>query len=117
MEIFKDVLESVGKELIMTLVLVVVALLANAVKGLLKKYVNDQTKSDVVKTCVKAVEQMYQNLHGEEKLDKCIASVSDILAEKGISVSENEMELLIESAVAEFNNVFNKTELPEITEK
>lgn len=117
MEIIKEVMESMGKELIVTITLAIVAVLANAIKALFKKYIDDKTASDVVKTCVKAVEQMYHDLHGEEKLGKCLESVSGVLSEKGISISDTEMKLLIESAVAEFNDVFNKSEPSETTEK
>lgn len=67
---------------------------------------NDQTKT-IVKTAVRAVEQMYKDLHGEEKLNMALAGASEMLAEKGIEVSEFELKWMIESAVGEFNNVFN----------
>lgn len=67
---------------------------------------NDQTKT-IVQTAVRAVEQMYKDLHGEEKLNMALAGASEMLAEKGIEVSEFELKWMIESAVGEFNNVFN----------
>ena len=39
-------------------------------KGLYQKHVNDKTKESVVRTCVKAVEQLYHDLGGPEKLEK-----------------------------------------------
>lgn len=76
----------------------------------LKKYITDKTKKDVVKTCVKAVEQLYKDLHGEEKKQKAVESITAMLAEKGITITELEINLLIEAAVAEFNINFNKCE-------
>lgn len=73
------------------------------VKKLYEKYINDKTKEAVVRTCVKAAEQLYHDLGGPEKLKKAQEGVRQMLEEKGIPISELEMNLLIESAVAEFN--------------
>ena len=78
------------------------------VKALADKYLNDKTKKDVAKTVVQAVEQVYKDLHGKEKLDKAIESASEMLSEKGIVVTELELRMLIEAAVAEFNKAFEK---------
>ena len=37
-------------------------------------------------------------------------AASEMLGEKGITVSDLELRVLIEAAVAEFNEAFNKTE-------
>ena len=79
-----------------------------AIKSIYQKFVNDKTKKSVVETCVKAVEQLYKDIHGEEKLNKAKESILEMLSEKGISISELEMDMLIESCVAEFNINFNK---------
>lgn len=77
-------------------------------KGLYQKYVNDKTKESVVRTCVKAVEQLYHDLGGPEKLEKAKEGIEDMLNEKGIPISELEMNLLIEAVVSEFNYGFAK---------
>ena len=41
-------------------------------------------------------------------------SVSEMLTEKGITITDLELKMLIEAAVGEFNEVFNST--PAITE-
>ena len=82
-------------------------------KNLYTKFVNDKTKKEVVKTCVTAVEQLYRNLHGEEKYNKVVEAVSEMLSERGISISEIEIKMLIEAAVGEFNDVFYGTSSPE----
>ncbi len=80
------------------------------IKSLYTKYVNDKTKKDVVNTCVKAVEQLYKDLRGEEKYNEVVLSASEMLALKGITISELEIKMLIEAAVGEFNNVFIKAD-------
>lgn len=81
------------------------------VKNLITKYLNDQTKRTIAKTVVRFVEQVYKDLHGEDKLNAALAAFSEMLAEKGITVSDLEMRVLIEAAVAEFNGAFD-TSLP-----
>lgn len=81
------------------------------VKALYTKYINDKTKKDVVSTCVKAVEQLYKDLHGVEKYNEVVKSASEMLALKGITITDLEIKMLIEAAVAEFNEAFKaKTE-------
>jgi hypothetical protein len=78
------------------------------IKNAYTKYINDKTKKDVVETVVKAVEQLYKDLHGDDKLNKAIEGASEMLAEKGIAVSEIELRYLIESSVNAFNKGFKK---------
>ena len=80
------------------------------VKSLYTEYVNDKTKEKIVRICVGAVEQLYKDLHGEEKYNKVVESVVEMLGEKGITISELELKMLIEATVAEFNKAFKKTE-------
>lgn len=75
-------------------------------KNLAQKYVNTQTKKDVARTVVQAVEQIYKDLHGEEKLAKALEAASEMLTEQGIHVTTLELRTLIEDAVGEFNGVF-----------
>lgn len=78
------------------------------VKKLYNQYVDNETKKDVVNTTVQYVEQVYQDIHGEEKLEKALERASKLLQEKGITISNTELETLIESAVFGFNDGFNK---------
>lgn len=77
-------------------------------KGLYQKYINDKTKEAVVRTCVKAVEQLYHDLGGPAKLEKAKEGIEQMLNEKGIPISDLEMNLLIEAVVSEFNYGFAK---------
>ena len=91
-----------------TLLMVGAGILGYQVKKLYNKYIDNQTKKDIVKSTVEYVEQVYQDIHGEEKLDKALDRASELLKEAGITVSHNELETLIEAAVNGFNSGFNK---------
>ena len=104
----KEFIATFGMELIYAIVTAIASYIAFAIKKLADKYINDNTKKSVAKTVVQAVEQIYKNLNGEEKLNQGIAYMTELLNEKGIKTSETEMRLLIEDAVGEFNEVFKK---------
>lgn len=108
MSIINEFITTYGATILYTILTAIAGYIGIAVKNLYEKYVNDKTKKDVVKTCVKAVEQIYTDLHGEEKLNMCIDSVVSMLGVKGISVTDIEVRMLIEAAVAEFNDAFHK---------
>lgn len=106
MEIFSDFMNQYGLTLLYSIVTAVIGYLGIVAKNLLKKIADDKAKKEIVRTCVRAVEQIYTDLHGSEKLEKCIESASEMLAQKGITVTEIELRMMIEAAVNEFNNQF-----------
>lgn len=77
--------------------------------------VKEDTKKDVAKLVVKYVEQVYKDIHGEEKLDKALEAFSEMLSQKGITISDLEMRVYLESALAGFNNAFTKPTTTEVT--
>ena len=104
---FIEFINEYGTTIIYTLLTAFAGYIGLWIKSLYTKYINDKTKKDVVRTCVQAVEQLYKNLHGEDKYNEVVASASEMLAIKGITISELEIKMLIEAAVAEFNDAFN----------
>lgn len=92
------------------------AWLGMTLKNLYTKHVNTQIKKDVVATVVEAVEQIYKDLHGEEKLNKAIEAASEMLKAQGVPVTELELKTLIESAVGSFNGVFYTDKKPIVIE-
>lgn len=108
MDFLKMFISEYGTTILYTIIAGVFAYLGTQAKILVDKYLNDKTKRDVAKTVVQAVEQVYKDLHGEEKLNKALESASEMLAEKGIIITDLEMRMLIEAAVSEFNKAFEK---------
>ena len=83
------------------------------VKKLWDKTVGAKFKEDVIRevarVVVKFIEQVYKDIHGEEKLEKALEAFEEMLNNKGITISKLEMRVYLESALAEFNNAFTKT--------
>ena len=109
MELFKEFISTYGTTILYSILTAVAGYVGIVVKNLYRKYIDDKTKQEVTKTVVRAVEQMYKDLHGEEKLQKALEAASDMFLTKGITVSDIELRMLIEAAVNEFNKSFDKS--------
>lgn len=106
----KEFLTQYGMEMVSTIVIAIMGFIGICIKNVIKKFSDDKTKEQVCKTVVKAVEQMYSDLTGTEKYEKAIENITDMLTEKGISATELEVQMLIESCVKEM-----KENLPDWT--
>ena len=110
---FGEFINQYGMEILYTVIMAIAGYLGIVIKNLCTKYLNDKTKRDVAESAVQFVEQVYKHLHGDEKLNAALAAASEMLMEKGITVSDLEMRVLIEAAVAKFNEAFAKTDAVE----
>lgn len=108
---FIEFINQYGMEILYTVIMAIAGYLGIVVKNLFTKYINDKTKRDVAKTAVQFVEQVYKDLHGEDKLNAAFSAASEMLSEKGIYVSDLEMRVLLEAAVGEFNKAFEKASI------
>lgn len=109
--IFDMVKEAISENLFEILIAiggVIFTFLGTSAKKILKKWADSKEKRAVVKTVVMQTEQVWKKLHGSDKLKKAMETASEILNEKGIPITELELIVLIEAAVGEFNNAFNK---------
>lgn len=111
---FLEFINQYGMSILYTVVTAIAGYVGIVVKNLYEKYMKDRIKKDVAKTVVQFVEQVYKNIHGEDKLNKALESASEMLMLKGIEVSDFEMRLLIEAAVGEFNDAFKQETAVEV---
>lgn len=111
---FVEFINAYGLQIMYALITAVAGYIGIALKNLYNKYVNTKIKRDVAETAVRGVEQIYKDIHGDEKLDVALKAASEMLAEHGITVSDLELRMLIEAAVERMNEEFQKgkTELP-----
>ena len=106
---FAEFINAYGLQIMYAIITAIAGYVGIVIKNLVTKYLNDKTKKAVAKSAVQFVEQVYKDIHGEEKLAEALAAASEMLAEKGITVTDLELRVLIEAAVAEFNESFEKT--------
>ena len=103
-----EIINMYGVEIIGTLLVTLFGIFGMIAKDMVAKHLDTDTKRTLAKVVVQFVEQMYKDLHGKDKLDAALETLSNLLAEKKIYATEAEMRVLIEAAVAEFNEVFKK---------
>ena len=108
MSMLDYLLFSYGGEIAVLAVTVVFGCLGYAAKQIYKNFVTDQQKEVIAKTAARCVEQVWKTIHGDEKMEKALEYAETLLAKKGIKFDSEEMKILIEAAVAEFNQAFAK---------
>lgn len=94
-----EILQNYIFEILVAIITAVMSFIGLRIKNAYTKYIDTQTKKDVVKDTVKYIEQVYKDIHGKEKLEMAKIKSLEWLNEKGIKISEVELEILIESAV------------------
>lgn len=108
MEFVNEFIQEYGFQLIYAILTAVGALIGAAISKAYRKWVNTREKKELAKIAVTAVEQIYQNLHGEEKFLKAYEALSEMLEEHGIKITSLEIKMLIEAAVGEANKAFER---------
>ena len=84
---------------IASVIAVIFGVIGAKIKQLYNSKVQDETVKTVVDSVVRWAQQVYKEAEGSEKLQAALEKASAILNEKGITVSETELNTLIESAV------------------
>lgn len=104
METIMNALAPAVLSVIVTIVGAVLSYMGMKIKTYYQLKCDTLEKQNAVATIVRSVEQLYKDLHGEEKLTKAMDGVTEILKSKGVSVDMNELRHLIEAEVYEKNN-------------
>lgn len=107
MIVINEFISQYGATIIYTILTAIVGALGTWIGRVYKKYINDKTKNDVAKTVVQAVEQIYKDLHGEDKYNKAVDAIVEMLGEKNIAITELEIKMLIESCCNEFTKTIS----------
>ena len=103
-----EIINLYGAEIIGTLLVAMAGIFGMIMKRIAERALDTPVKQQLAKIAVQFVEQTYRELHGEAKLNAALMALAGLLAEKKINASEDEMRIMIEAAVAEFNQVFTK---------
>ena len=109
----KTMIVKYGLEIILAILGFVLTVVATKIQRKNAQKQNGDIANESAKNVVLAVEQMYKDLHGSEKLEKALGMLTESLSAKGIKLNASEIRVLIESAVGQFNKVFVVEEKPE----
>lgn len=102
---------------IASIITVVFGILGAKLKAKYDEKIDNETKRKVVESTVAYVQQVYNTLKGEEKLDKAMTTASELLISKGITITDLELRMLIESAVYGLKQGSGVLEIPEAKEE
>ncbi len=98
MNFIQEFLSSYGTELLYTILTAVISFIGIKLKSLYEKNTNNCIKKNIVEDTVKYVEQLYKNKTSEEKKQIAKYNIIELLTEKKITITDLELEVLIESA-------------------
>jgi len=97
-----------GSQVLLLILCILFGSLGFLARRVADRFLTDETKRTIARTVVQYVEQVWKDLHGKDKLHKALETASRLLSEKKIPFTVDELEVLIEAAVAEFNKAFEK---------
>lgn len=116
-EIIANFISTYGIQIIMTILTAIVTFLGNKIKTIYENKVQDETKKKVVEDTCKYIEQVFKDLKGEDKLKLAIENATEMLNNKGITITELELTVMIESVCNDFKKAVRIDEnIAEITE-
>ena len=104
---FIDFFNQYGVSIIHGIAVSIISYASLEAKKIYNKHFIAKTKKDVVEMVCMAINQVYPNLSGEEKLNKAIINCNEILNEKGIKITDLELRMYIESLVCCVSNKLN----------
>lgn len=104
-----EILSTYGMEIVKAIVIMIFGYVGIVLKNLAAKYITTDTAKKVAQTTVNYVEQVYKDIHGDDKLAVALKTASEILAEKNIVISDTELHALVEAAVKELNDRYHET--------
>ncbi len=104
----KEFINDYGLAIISTILTAIFGFLGAKIKRYLDEKENARIVQHIVKTTVLAIEQMYTGIKGTDKYKMALENITEILEQKGIAVTELELQMLIESVVSEFNEPWKK---------
>lgn len=107
---FEYFVATYGVQIMTALLCALFGSLGYGIKKLCARYLTDATKKAVAMVSVQFVEQVWTTIHGPDKLAKALEKARLLLEKKGIIFDTEEMEILIEAAVGEFNKAAKSEE-------
>lgn len=106
---FEEFISTYGVTIIYGILSAAVTAIGAWIGRIYKEKVNDETKRKVVKTCCKAVQQLFYDLNGKDKYNHAVDAIEAMLAEKNITITDLEIKMLIEEVCADFSTAVKES--------
>ncbi len=102
MKYLSEFISTYGLTLVHTIIGLLISGISFEVKRIYQKHMVDKTKKEVIKMVCGAINQLYPDESNENKLNLAITNAREILAEKGITISDLELRMYIEYTIHYF---------------
>jgi transposase-like protein len=109
--IISEFISTYGTELLYTIITAILTYIGVRIKNIYENHIKDNLKKNIIEDTVKYVEQLHSYKTCNEKHEIAKTNILILLSEKNISITDLELEILLESAC---NNL--KKEKSKITE-
>ena len=73
-----------------------------------KEKMRGETLRQIAGIAVSAVEMMYREAGGEEKLEHALSLAEELLEERGVTLPRERLRIFLEAALAEMKGAFDK---------
>lgn len=110
MQTFREQVVKMVLEFLAAALLALFGWLGIQAKKLYNNLATTEIKRTLCRDTVRYIEQVYKDVHGQEKMNAAMRKASEWLEEYGIAIRETELVTMLEAAVNEFNGNFQKTE-------
>lgn len=98
---------------VITVVGTVATYIGIKLKAIVEEKVNTEEKKKIVETTCRYINQIYKDLDGVSKFEKAKEVILEQLNQKGLTITELELTVLIESTVNSFKDGFSSSTLLE----
>lgn len=100
----RDIVIQIITEILPVVLNIAVTAFAGFLSSKYSKIANNELKKSVVADTVEYIEQVYADIHGKDKLNAAMKKAARVLNEKGIKITDSELNMLIESSVKRMND-------------
>lgn len=115
-EIFDTILNTYLVPALITFLTGFISWIGTKIKAKYEEKCNNELINKIVKQAVEFAEQKYSDLKGSEKYEKAVQKAITVLNSKNINITEDEIEMLVESAVLSLISI-SKKDIEESIEK
>ncbi len=109
MDLIMDLVSEAILSLLGAVLTFVAAKIGACIGAWYREKITNETLRSVAQTCVRAVEQMYKEWGGAQKLEKALSMGEEMLRKKGIKIEKDEMRVLLEAALNELKGAMEKS--------
>ena len=88
-----DFFSQYGISIIHSIMAIIISYVSLEIKHIYKEHINNRTRKEVINSVCHAIHKLYPSLTYEEKMNKAIINIRQILKEKHIAINDLELKM------------------------